>query len=167
MLIELQNEVMQPVFWLGLSKVVWIDILLSGDNALVIAMACRGLDPKQRMLGMALGAGAAVALRIACTGVISTLLEYPYLKIVGGLALLYVATKLLLPEKEGGDDIKSANRLWSAIRIVMVWLTSRPPKKCSMNSAGRSPPRKSTGALAAPMPTRPRAWRWPTWTPAP
>jgi YjbE family integral membrane protein len=120
MLIELQNEVMQPVFWLGLSKVVWIDILLSGDNALVIAMACRGLDPKQRMLGMALGAGAAVALRIACTGVISTLLEYPYLKIVGGLALLYVATKLLLPEKEGGDDIKSANRLWSAIRIVMV-----------------------------------------------
>lgn len=120
MLAEIHNEIMQPVFWLGLSKVVWIDILLSGDNALVIAMACRGLDPKQRLLGMAFGAGAAVALRITCTGIISTLMEYPYLKLVGGLALLYVATKLLIPEKEGGEDIKSANRLWSAIRIVMV-----------------------------------------------
>jgi YjbE family integral membrane protein len=111
---------MQPVFWLALSKVVWIDILLSGDNALVIAMACRGLAPRKRFWGMILGAGAAVALRIVCTGLIASLLEYPYLKIIGGLALLYVATKLLLPEDDGADDVKSADRLLSAIRVIMI-----------------------------------------------
>lgn len=120
MFANIENELVQPTFWLALGKVVWIDILLSGDNALVIAMACRGLAPKQRLWGMILGAGAAVALRIACTGLITSLLEYPYLKIAGGLALLYVGTKLLLPD--GGEDkgVKSADRLWSAIRIVML-----------------------------------------------
>jgi YjbE family integral membrane protein len=110
---------MQPVFWLGLSKVVWIDILLSGDNALVIAMACRGLD-RAALLGHGPSGAGAVALRIACTGVIATLLEYPYLKIVGGLALLYVATKLLLPERKAETDIKANRRLWAAIRMVMI-----------------------------------------------
>jgi YjbE family integral membrane protein len=120
MLSHLQNEIMQPTFWLALSKVVWIDILLSGDNALVIAMACRGLAPRQRFWGMVLGAGGAVALRIGCTGLVASLLEYPYLKIAGGLALLYVATKLLLPEEAEDGGIKSTDRLWAAVRVVMI-----------------------------------------------
>lgn len=119
MFAHLQNEVMQPSFWLGLGKVVWIDILLSGDNALVIALACRGLAPTQRLWGMILGAGGAVALRIAFTGTVASLMELPYLKIVGGLALLYVATKLLVPD-EGESNIKPADKLWSAVRTVMI-----------------------------------------------
>lgn len=119
MFANIQNEVMQPVFWLGLGKVVWIDILLSGDNALVIALACRGLAPKQRLWGMILGAGGAVALRIAFTGTVASLMELPYLKIIGGLALLYVATKLLVPDDDE-SHIKPADRLWSAVRTVMI-----------------------------------------------
>lgn len=120
MIAYLQNEIMQPVFWLALGKVVWIDILLSGDNALVIAMACRGLAPRQRFWGMILGAGAAVGMRILFTGTVASLMELPYLKIIGGLALLYVAIKLLVPEDEGENGVKPADKLWSAIRIVMV-----------------------------------------------
>lgn len=119
MFTPLINEIVQPSFWLGLSKIVWIDVLLSGDNALVIALACRGLAPGQRLWGMILGAGGAVALRILCTGTVASLMELPYLKIIGGIALLYVAVKLLVPD-DGGADVKSADRLWSAVRTVMI-----------------------------------------------
>lgn len=119
-MIELfQNEVMQPAFWLAFGKIVWIDILLSGDNALVIAMACRSLPAKQRLWGMILGAGAAVAMRIAFTGIVASLMELPYLKLAGGLALMFVATKLLVPDNSEANVEPSA-RLWSAIRVVMV-----------------------------------------------
>lgn len=116
---NLSIEVMQPAFWLALGKVVWIDILLSGDNALVIALACRGLAPTQRLWGMILGAGGAVALRIVFTGTVASLMELPYLKIIGGLALLYVAAKLLVPDDDE-SHVKPADRLWSAVRTVMI-----------------------------------------------
>lgn len=116
----IENELVQPAFWLALGKVVWIDILLSGDNALVIAMACRGLAPRQRLWGMILGAGGAVAMRIIFTGTVASLMELPYLKIAGGICLLYVATKLLVPESEDETGIKSADKLWQAVRVVMV-----------------------------------------------
>ena len=76
-----------PEFWIAVAKIIWINILLSGDNAVVIAMACRGLPPRQRLWGMVLGAGVAVVLRIVFTGVVASLMLLPYLKIVGGLAL--------------------------------------------------------------------------------
>lgn len=120
MLMQFQEEIMQPVFWLALSKVIWIDIFLSGDNALVIAMACRGLPPKQRFWGMILGAGAAISMRILFTGIIAHLMEMPYLKLVGGLALLLIAAKLLVPDHGDGEGVKSADRLWLAVRIVML-----------------------------------------------
>ena len=72
-------------FWVALLKIMWINILLSGDNAVVIAMACRGLPPRQRFWGMILGAGVAVVLRIIFTGVVASLMLLPWLKIVGGL----------------------------------------------------------------------------------
>jgi YjbE family integral membrane protein len=113
------TEVMLPSFWLGVGKIVWIDILLSGDNALVIAMACRGLAPRQRLWGMIFGAGAAVALRIFCTGTVASLMELPYLKLVGGLALLYIATKLLMSD-DGESDIQHTDKLLVAIRTIMI-----------------------------------------------
>lgn len=84
--------------------------MLSGDNALVIALACRGLAPKQRVLGMVFGAGAAVVLRIIFTGVVATLMGLPYLKLAGGVALLVIAAKLLVPEEEE-DDVEAAAHL--------------------------------------------------------
>jgi len=114
-------EMQQPVFWVALGKIMWINILLSGDNALVIAMACRGLPPRQRFWGMVLGAGVAVVLRIIFTFIVVTLMALPYLKLVGGLALLLIAAKLLVPEHEDGEgDVHAAAHLWAAVQIVAV-----------------------------------------------
>ena len=107
-------------FWVALVKIMWINILLSGDNALVIAMACRGLPPRQRVWGMILGAGVAVGLRVVFTGIVATLMTLPYLKIVGGLALFYIAVKLLVPEDEDEGEGEAVEHLWRAVRIVAV-----------------------------------------------
>ena len=113
-------EAQTPTYWLAVLQIIWINILLSGDNALVIAMACRGLQPRQRLWGMILGAGVAVVLRIAFTGIVATLMTLPYLKIVGGLALLYIATKMLVPEEPDENETEAVEHLWRAIWIVAV-----------------------------------------------
>src|SRR6478736_3697010 len=110
----------QPAFWVAVGKIIWINVLLSGDNALVIALACRGLEPRHRLWGMILGAGAAVLLRIIFTGIVASLMELPYLKLVGGLALIVIAAKLLVPEQEDEDGVESASHLWAAVQIVVV-----------------------------------------------
>jgi YjbE family integral membrane protein len=117
---QFQAEMQQPTFWVALGKIMWINILLSGDNALVIAMACRGLPPRQRFWGMVLGAGVAVFLRIIFTGIVVTLMNLPYLKLVGGLALLVIAAKLLVPEDEDEGDVHAASHLWAAVQIVAI-----------------------------------------------
>src|SRR6201987_5615173 len=106
-------------FWIAVGKIIWINILLSGDNALVIAMACRGLHGRHRMWGMIIGSGVAVVLRIAFTGIVATLMSLPYLKLVGGIALLIIAAKLLVPEDEG-DEVAAGTTLWHAVRIVVI-----------------------------------------------
>jgi YjbE family integral membrane protein len=117
---QFQSEMTQPTFWVAVGKIIWINVLLSGDNALVIALACRGLEPRYRLWGMILGAGAAVVLRIIFTGIVVTLMELPYLKLVGGLALLVIAAKLLVPEHEDEDGVESASHLWAAVQIVVI-----------------------------------------------
>ena len=117
---QFQSEMTQPAFWVAVGKIIWINVLLSGDNALVIALACRGLEPRHRLWGMILGAGAAVILRIIFTGIVATLMELPYLKLVGGLALLVIAAKLLVPESEDEEGVESASHLWAAVQIVVV-----------------------------------------------
>ena len=117
---QFQSEMQQPAFWVAVGKIIWINVLLSGDNALVIALACRGLAPRQRLWGMILGAGVAVLLRIIFTGIVVTLMELAYLKLVGGLALLVIAAKLLVPEQEDEEGVKSAAHLWAAIQIVAI-----------------------------------------------
>jgi YjbE family integral membrane protein len=108
-----------PAFWLAVGKIIWINVLLSGDNALVIAMACRGLHGRHRLWGMIIGAGIAVVLLIAFTGLVATLMALPYLKLVGGIALIVIAAKLLVPEDEN-DEIAAGASLWQAIRIVVI-----------------------------------------------
>jgi YjbE family integral membrane protein len=117
---QFRDEMATGTFWVAVGKIIWINILLSGDNALVIAMACRGLEPKQRLWGMIFGAGAAVLLRIIFTFIVVTLMSLPYLKLVGGLALLWIAAKLLVPEHEDEEGVESAAHLWAAIQIVVV-----------------------------------------------
>jgi YjbE family integral membrane protein len=116
---QIQTDMQTPAFWLAVGKIIWINVLLSGDNALVIAMACRGLAGRQRLWGMVIGAGIAVVLLIAFTGIVAKLMVLPYLKLVGGLALLVIAAKLLVPEEEG-DDVTAGTSLWHAIRIVVI-----------------------------------------------
>ena len=112
-------DMQTPAFWLAVGKIIWINVLLSGDNALVIAMACRGLRGRHRLWGMIIGAGIAVILLIAFTGVVATLMALPYLKLIGGIALIVIAAKLLVPEDED-DEIAAGTTLWHAIRIVVI-----------------------------------------------
>jgi YjbE family integral membrane protein len=118
-LTQFKVDLQTPTFWLAVGKIIWINVLLSGDNALVIAMACRGLAPRQRVWGMTIGAGIAVLLLIVFTGIVARLMVLPYLKLVGGLALLVIAAKLLVPEDEG-DDVTAGTSLWHAIQIVVI-----------------------------------------------
>jgi YjbE family integral membrane protein len=113
-------EIHHPQFWVALSKIIWINVLLSGDNALVVALACRGLQPRQRLWGMILGAGAAVVLRIVFTAIVATVMELPYLKLAGGLALIVIAAKLLVPEDRDEEGVESASHLWAAVQIVVA-----------------------------------------------
>jgi YjbE family integral membrane protein len=109
-----------PAFWLAVFQIIWINILLSGDNAVVIALACRDLPPRRRIWGMAIGTAVAAVLRIVFTGMVASLLLLPYLKIAGGLALFYIAAKLLLPDEPDKTETEAVQHLWRAVRVVAV-----------------------------------------------
>jgi len=106
-------------FWIPLLKIIWINIVLSGDNAVVIALAARSLPPRQQTLAVAWGSGAAVALRIVLTLFAVALLQLPYLKLVGAVLLLWIGVQLLLPE-EGEANIDGHENLIAAIRTILV-----------------------------------------------
>ena len=108
-------------FWIAVLQIIFVNIILSGDNAVVIAMACLKLPPKQRLWGMIFGAGVAVLLRVVFTLVIAQAMTYPFLKLVGGALLFYVAIKLITEDADGEDEgVESAQTLWRAIRIVAI-----------------------------------------------
>ncbi len=107
-------------FWVGLGQIILINIVLSGDNAVVIALAARSLPPRQQTLAVLWGAGAAVVMRIILTVVAVELLRYPYLKIVGALLLFWIAVKLLMPEDGNDGDVESSDNLWSAIKTILI-----------------------------------------------
>jgi len=109
-----------PDFWVALGKIIWINILLSGDNAIVIALACRGLPPEKRTMGIVLGAGAAIVLRIIFTIGVNYVLALPYLKLIGGVLLLWVAYKLLTTEEADEDSITASSGLWEAVKTIAI-----------------------------------------------
>lgn len=102
----------------ALFQVVWIDLVLSGDNALVIAMACRSLPERQRRLGMILGAGAAVALRCLFAIAFTSLLSVPFIKLGGGFVLMWIAIRLI--DQDAAQPPSAAASIWDAIRIIVV-----------------------------------------------
>lgn len=113
-------DFMSSQFWLSVLQIVWIDLLLSGDNAVVIALACRSLPEKQRKIGIWLGAGAAIFLRIVFALIVSYLMGLPFLKVLGGLLLFWIAIKLVVGEEETHDGIESSDSLWRAVKTIAI-----------------------------------------------
>jgi YjbE family integral membrane protein len=113
---------LDAVFWLALVKVLAVNLILSGDNAVVIAMAARSLQGSQRRQAIIWGAVGAVALRLVFAAIISFLLEIPLLQVAGGLLLIWIAWKLVLDEaeEEGEEKIEAGQSAWQAIRIIIV-----------------------------------------------
>ncbi len=108
-------------FWVDVLKIIMIDVLLSGDNAVVIALACRNLPEAQRKKGILFGMGGAVGLRIVLTFFAVSLLALPYLKLVGALLLFWIGIKLILPEEEHDEgSIKADTRLLGAVKTIII-----------------------------------------------
>src|ERR671923_1439624 len=113
------EELSTQAFWIGLLKIIGVNIILSGDNAVVIALAARSLPARQQTQAVFWGAGAAVILRILLTIFAVALLTLPWLKIVGSLLLFWIGVKLLVPE-EGGEDVDASENLIAAIKTILI-----------------------------------------------
>ncbi len=109
-----------PEFWFAVSQIILIDIVLGGDNAVVIALACRRLPPNLRIKGIIWGTVGAIVLRVVLIFFALTLLAIPYLKLVGAALLLWIGVKLLVADNEGHGDIAASDKLWAAVRTVVV-----------------------------------------------
>ncbi|MBL8690247.1 MAG: TerC family protein [Rhodospirillaceae bacterium] len=107
-------------FWTALGQIIGVNIILSGDNAVVIALACRNLPEKYRNKAIFAGSAGAIILRVVFSIVVVELMTFPYLKLIGGLLLLWIGVKLIVPEAEHGDGVEGASSLWGAIRTVVI-----------------------------------------------
>ncbi len=115
------EEFLTAQFWLAVGQIIMIDILLGGDNAVVIALACRKLPPAQRRLGILWGTVGAIALRVVLIAFALALLAVPYLKLVGAGLLLWIGIKLLAPDEDDGHtDMATSDKLWTAVKTVIV-----------------------------------------------
>jgi YjbE family integral membrane protein len=113
-------EFFQTLSWAAVFQIIMIDILLGGDNAVVIALACRNLAPKQRMQGILWGTAGAIILRVILIAFALTLLGIPFLKIVGALLLVWIGVKLLIPEGDGHSNIKGSGSIMAAVKTIII-----------------------------------------------
>jgi len=113
-------EFLQTLSWAAVFQIILIDILLGGDNAVVIALACRNLPAKRRMQGILWGTAGAIILRVVLISFAVTMLQIPFLKVVGGLLLFWIGIKLLIPEHESHENIQGGATLMSAIKTIIV-----------------------------------------------
>jgi len=109
-----------PAFWLALGQIIIIDILLGGDNAVVIALACRKLPPAQRTKGIIWGTAGAIILRVILIAFAMTLLALPFLKFVGAILLVWIGVKLLAPDEDGHGELETSDKLFAAIKTIIV-----------------------------------------------
>ena len=109
-----------PEFWVALGQIIIIDILLGGDNAVVIALACRKLPPAQRTKGIIWGTAGAIILRVILIAFAMTLLNLPFLKVVGAILLVWIGVKLLAPDDEGHGNVQGSDKLLAAIKTIIV-----------------------------------------------
>jgi YjbE family integral membrane protein len=108
-----------PAFWLAVGQIILIDILLGGDNAIVIALACRGLPEHQRRRGIFWGTMGAIVIRVGLIGVALTLLAIPFLKLFGAALLLWIGVKLLT-EEDDDHDVDASEKLWGAVKTIVL-----------------------------------------------
>ncbi|KVC29129.1 hypothetical protein WS58_12990 [Burkholderia pseudomultivorans] len=113
-------EFLTSLHWGAVLQIVIIDILLGGDNAVVIALACRNLPANQRLRGVVWGTAGAILLRVVLISFAVVLLDVPFLKLGGGLLLLWIGIKLMAPAADAHDDIKPADRLWDAVKTIVI-----------------------------------------------
>jgi YjbE family integral membrane protein len=113
-------EFFQTLSWAAVFQIIMIDILLGGDNAVVIALACRNLAPKQRMQGILWGTAGAIILRVVLIAFALTLLGIPFLKVVGALLLIWIGVKLLIPEDDGHSNIKGSGSIMAAVKTIII-----------------------------------------------
>jgi len=109
-----------PEFWVALGQIIIIDILLGGDNAVVIALACRKLPPAQRAKGIIWGTAGAIILRVVLILFAMTLLNLPFLKFIGALLLVWIGVKLIAPDEDDHDGIEGSDKLFAAIKTIIV-----------------------------------------------
>ncbi|HMM84949.1 TerC family protein [Azohydromonas sp.] len=115
------EEFLTPAFWVAVGQIIMIDILLGGDNAVVIALACRRLPARQRTAGILWGTAGAIGLRVILIFFALTLLAIPFLKLVGAALLVWIGIKLLVPEHEDAHgSIEASDKLWAAVKTVIV-----------------------------------------------
>jgi YjbE family integral membrane protein len=116
----MELDLTSSLFWIAVGQIILIDIVLSGDNAVVIALACRNLTQEQRKTGIFWGVAGAIILRVVLTVFAAMVMGLPWLKLVGGLLLIWIAVKLMLPEEQDGHDIKASANLWGAVKTIIV-----------------------------------------------
>ena len=115
------EEFLTAHFWIAVGQIIMIDILLGGDNAVVIALACRKLPPHQRLKGILWGTAGAIILRVVLIAFALTLLQVPFLKLVGAALLLWIGVKLLAPQDDDSHSgIEGSDKLWAAVKTVIV-----------------------------------------------
>ena len=113
-------EFFQTLHWGAIFQIILIDILLGGDNAVIIALACRNLQPKQRMQGILWGTAGAIGLRVVLIAFALVLLDIPFLKVVGGILLLWIGIKLLMPDEDAHGNVTGGTSVWSAVKTILI-----------------------------------------------
>lgn len=113
-------EFLSTIDWAVIAQIIMIDVLLGGDNAVVIALACRNLHPKQRRSGIFWGTAGAIILRVILVAFAVTLLKIPFLKLVGGLLLLWIGYKLIVQGDDDDHELEASDRLWAAVKTIII-----------------------------------------------
>ncbi|MFI4952695.1 MAG: TerC family protein [Burkholderiales bacterium] len=114
------HHLASPAFWVALGEIMMVNIVLSGDNAVVIALAARSLPPRQQKQAIIWGSVAATVILVTLTIIAAEVFQLPYLRLVGSLLLFWIAVQLILPGKEGEDGVRSGKTAWAAMRTILV-----------------------------------------------
>ena len=114
------HHLASPAFWVAFGEIILVNIVLSGDNAVVIALAARSLPPRQQKQAIIWGSVAATVILVTLTIIAAEVFQLPYLRLVGSLLLFWIAVQLILPGKEGEDSVKGGKTAWAAMRTILI-----------------------------------------------
>ncbi|MFV9473249.1 TerC family protein [Advenella sp. RU8] len=113
-------EFFQEIHWAAIGQIIVIDILLGGDNAIIIALACRNLQKAQRLKGILWGTVGAITMRVVLIMFAMEMLKIPFLRLIGGALLIWIGIKLLIPEEDHGEGIQASSSVWGAVKTILI-----------------------------------------------